>query len=367
MVLKLQYFDECASEPAKSWLIKGVLAADEDSSWFGPPGSLKSMLLTDIVVHLAAGINWRGYKTKAPAGVVYFALERAGLTRRRLAAHAVRDKMNNLPIAVAGDLVDLLDEICIVTITDTIKAAELKFGIPVGLIVIDTYSKGIAAGGGDEDKAQHVNVAAANLKKIHEGIGHSIHIATIGHSGKDQSRGERGSNAKLGHVDLAVQISGDRIKTATVVKANDQPDGHLTSFSAQEIVLGVDEDGEPRVAGILSTAALAAPTAVRKLSGRQDAALSALRRLGAVHVDVWRDELFRCGTLDGNAKNPREPFRRLKMDLTTAGMISERDGIVRPVDGGTAMSPLPSQLISSPVFPIPPPPPLLAPSHVTSL
>src|SRR5258705_8152019 len=133
MVLKLQYFDDCANEPAKPWLIKGVLAANEDSSWFGPPGSLKSMLLTDIAVHLAAGVEWRGYKIKAKAGVVFFALERAALTRRRLAAYAVRDKRANLPIAVAGDLVDLLDELCIVTIIDTIKAAEVKFGVPVGL------------------------------------------------------------------------------------------------------------------------------------------------------------------------------------------------------------------------------------------
>jgi hypothetical protein len=304
----------------------------------------------------ASCVDWRGYKTKAAAGVVYFALERAGLTRRRLAAHAVRDKLVNLPIAVASDIVDLLDEICIVTITDTIKAAEAKFGIPVGLIVIDTYSKGIAAGGGDEDKAQHVNVAAANLKKIHEGIGHSIHIATIGHSGKDQSRGERGRNAKLGHVDLAVQISGDRVKTATVVKANDQPDGPLTSFSVQEIVLGVDEDGEPRVAGILSADVVAAPTAARKLSMRQDAALSALRRLGAIHVDKWKEELFRCGTLDANAKNPREPFRRLKLELSDAGLIVEQDGIVRPSDGGTIPSPGFWENISLPTFPLPPPP-----------
>jgi hypothetical protein len=360
MVLELKYFDECANEPAKPYLIKGVLAADEDSSWFGPPGSLKSMLLTDISVHLAGGVDWRGYKTKAVAGVVYFALERAGLTRRRLAAHAVRDKLVNLPIAVAGDIVDLIDDASVVTITETIKAAQAKFGIPVGLIVIDTYSKGIAAGGGDEDKAQHQNIVAANLKKIHEAFApNKIHIATIGHSGKDQSRGERGSNAKLGHVDLAVQITGDRIKTATVVKANDQPDGPLTSFSVQEIVLGVDEDGEPRVAGILSAAAVSAPLVVRKLTGRQDAALIALRRLGAVHVDVWRDELFRCGTLDGNAKNPREPFRRLKLELSAAGLIIERDGIVQPSNGGIIPFP------SLPVIPIPPPP--LAPSHVTPL
>jgi RecA-family ATPase len=86
--VKLYFFDECCNEPSKPWLIKHVIACDEDSLWFGAPGSLKSSLLTDIAVHLAAGGVWRGYKVKASAGVVYFAFERAGLTKRRLAAHS---------------------------------------------------------------------------------------------------------------------------------------------------------------------------------------------------------------------------------------------------------------------------------------
>jgi RecA-family ATPase len=71
--VKLHFFDECCNGPAKPWLIKGVIANDEDSLWVGAAGSLKSSLLTDIAVHLAAGIDWRGYKVKASAGVVYFA------------------------------------------------------------------------------------------------------------------------------------------------------------------------------------------------------------------------------------------------------------------------------------------------------
>jgi RecA-family ATPase len=81
-VLALKFFDECCNEPAKPWLIKGVMAMDEDSTWFGPPGSLKSTLLVDLAIHLAAGKNWRGFKTKVQTGIVYFALERASLTRR---------------------------------------------------------------------------------------------------------------------------------------------------------------------------------------------------------------------------------------------------------------------------------------------
>ena len=69
----------------------------------------------------------------------------------------------------------------------------------------------------------------------------SLHIASIGHTGKDESRGERGSNAKRADMDVVVQVSGDSVKTATVEKANDQPEGPL-SFRLEPFDFGPDED-----------------------------------------------------------------------------------------------------------------------------
>src|SRR5262249_57275010 len=43
--LKLTFFDECLEIKPKNWIIKGVIAKDENSSWFGPPKSIKSGLL----------------------------------------------------------------------------------------------------------------------------------------------------------------------------------------------------------------------------------------------------------------------------------------------------------------------------------
>jgi hypothetical protein len=40
---------------------------------------------------------------------------------------------------------------------------------------------------------------------------------------------ERGSNAKRADMDLQVQISGEETRTATIIKANDGPDGPLTA------------------------------------------------------------------------------------------------------------------------------------------
>jgi hypothetical protein len=178
--LKLTFFDECLAFRPKEWLIKGVIARGESSSWFGPPKVIKSGLLLDASVHLAAGVDeWRGYRIKERVGVVKFALERADLQRRRLGAYATRDGYTSLPIAIAGDLINLLDPNSVELITKTVRAAEDRFGLPVGLVTIDTTAKGIAAGGGDEDKAKDQNAVAANMNGCTSNYPASISRASV--------------------------------------------------------------------------------------------------------------------------------------------------------------------------------------------
>src|SRR5262245_9733958 len=80
--LKLTFFDDCTEYVSKRWLIKGVIAFGETSRWIAPPGRGKSAVQSDICVHLGAGINWRGYRTKGRFGTVYFAFERPDLVKR---------------------------------------------------------------------------------------------------------------------------------------------------------------------------------------------------------------------------------------------------------------------------------------------
>ena len=285
--MPLTFFDELSETPTpKPWLIKNVISRGETSSWIAPPGKGKSALLTDIAVHLAGGVDWRGFRTKGRSGVVYFALERADLVRRRLIAHRQRDGLKDLPIAVAGEVIDLLNRSCVNVILATIRAAEKRFSCEVGLAIFDTNSKGIAAGGGDEDKAKDQNLVQANLRRLFD-HGCHIHIAGIGHTGKDESKGERGSNARLADVDVQVQITGDEIKTASIKKANDQPEGFLTSFKLVPHDFGRDEDGDPFRTFIVSSDIFANEHG----SGRQrssDRQVMALRALAEVTLSQGR-------------------------------------------------------------------------------
>jgi hypothetical protein len=280
--LNLTFFDQITDAVPKPWLIKNVIARGETSSWIAQPGKGKSALLIDIAIHLAAGKDWRGHRTKGRSGVVIFALERADLVRRRLIAHRLRDDLPALPIAVVGQVIDLMHKSCADQILTAVQRAEEHFGCPAGLVIIDTYPKGIAAGGGDESLAKDQNIAVANMRRVLDRA--HIHIAGIGHTGKDESRGERGSNARLADVDLLVHLTGDTIKTATVKKANDQAEDTLTSFRLEPFDFGPDEDGDPFRTFILSPEIISGiATKDRPLSDRQRLALEALAEAVLTH------------------------------------------------------------------------------------
>lgn len=248
-----------AATVARDHLIKGILVRGETSAWIAPPGGLKSALLASAAIAVASGRDWHGRKNKGAAGVVYFALERADLVHRRLLAHGERLELTNLPIAVVSRTIDLMDRNTVPIVVATVAEAEASFGCEAGLLIFDTFAKLVAAGGGDEDKARDQGRVFSNLQRIKEQLRNEregrrgAHIAIIGHTGKDESRGARGSNAILGDGDVMVTITGaEHARTAVVTKANDMPEGPLFSFRSVVHHFGHDEDGDPITVNIVS-------------------------------------------------------------------------------------------------------------------
>ena len=320
---RLFYFADCDKAIVKAWLLKGLIAAGESSSWIGPPGSGKSAILTAIAVYIALGGDWRGFRNRAQKGrgVLYLAFERGVLVRRRLAAYK-RQGFVNLPIAVREGCIDLLSPSCVDIIRAAIKEAEAHLGETICL-VIDTFGKGIALGGGNENDAKDQNRAFANLQALRDQTG--VHTAEIHHTGKDETRGPRGSNAMLGDVDLLVQISGKgRVKVATATKANDQAEGELFQFTIRSADLGTDEDGDPITVGIVDDTEPAATQATEWPAGSQDfreAFFEALLDSGfdhaigngptvrAAHLDAVRN-LYRSRFVDAVKDDTKRPHRK---------------------------------------------------------
>lgn len=241
--LRHAYLGDVETMPAKKpWMIKGVLAKGETSAWIAPPKGGKSTLVVDLAIAVASGRDWRGYQNNGASGVLYCALERAADVKRMMVAQLQRGNHGVLPIAIADEIINMMDPGCVELVVTTIRQASDNLRCPIGLLVLDTFAKGIAAGSGDEDKARDQGKVFANLQRIKEQTG--VHCLIIGHTGKDAERGARGSNALLGDVDMMVEISGNDIRRATVTGANDRDTGLVTAFRIERFVLGHDEDGD---------------------------------------------------------------------------------------------------------------------------
>lgn len=288
----------------KMWTIKGIIAWGETSAWIGPPGSMKSALMADLAVHVAFNRDWHGKRAKGACSVMYFALERADLVRRRLEAQIATLGLSYNPgetgniIAVASTI-DLFTEDSVKKVIRTVQNAEAFTGDTVGILIFDTFAKLVAASGGDEDKAKDQGKIFANIERIKEKLGRP-HVAIVGHTGKDETRGSRGSNAILGDADVMVTISGDAIKTATVTKANDMPEGPLFSFKSEVHEFGVDEDGDPITVNIVSAEqpeTLAATAREPKLTANQKTMFAMLHTAGksGLLLSDWNDQAREAG------------------------------------------------------------------------
>lgn len=347
--LPFTLFEEIELSGQKDWILKNVIARRETSSWIAPPGKLKSALITELCVHVGAGWDWRGYRSKGRFGCVYFALERGDLVQRRLAAYRRLYGVDALPIAVVGQTLDVMDPGCVETMIATIRAAEEQFEVPVGLVALDTLAKAIAAGGGDEDKAKDQGRALANLRRVQDAT--DVHVAIIGHTGKDEGRGARGSNAHAGDVDVMVQIKGDDVKVAEIIKANDQAEGVLTRFKGMVHDFGPDEDGDPITTHILDPQLpddgdeneSETPSSPRLPKSAQ-LALRALQkalaecgeipaecnhippRVPCVTFEQWRQYAYRMGISAGEGRAQQLAFKRASDTL----LVSARIGTWEP-------------------------------------
>ena len=347
--IPLDYYENFGNAVDKDWIIKGVIAKGETSSWIGPPGAAKSALLIDLIIGIASGTDWRDYRSKDRVGVVYFALERGQLVKRRCMAHATRSMGTpSLPIAVASQIIDLLSPECVATIVEAIHAAEVHYSCAVGVVVIDTYGKGIAAGGGDENSAKDQNRTLANLRRVQELTG--VHVALVGHTGKDETKGARGSNAHLGDVDLMVQIAVDEsgVRMATITKNNDGAEGVLTRFKLEIVTLGKDEDDDDITAAIVASDLLDSEKekSRAKLNKSQRRAMELLDRcvieegkpaptteypigVSVVPMARWQTACLKGGLSPAGTKESAvKAFRRAVKDLVAMHRISIWDELV---------------------------------------
>jgi AAA domain len=321
--------------------VEGVFAADSFSCVYGAPSAGKTFFLLDLALHVACNRPWNGLGVEQ-SGVIYVALEGAGGFSKRLKAwcqhYGVTD-LADLPFhAMVGSFDMRNDKSTTRDIVETAKAKAALWGKPVRLIVIDTLARAMA--GGDENSAQDMGAVVAIADSIRLATG--ANVCLVHHSGKDDSRGARGSNALLGAVDTEIRVDRDGLsRTATVKKQKDGQEGDSFDFKLETVDFGlVNKWGKPVTSCVPVAAVPASFDPVEGLNERQRTAYQILEKgiqeggRSTLKKGLWRTMLSSALWMEsgrsGRKADDETPsdetfkrkFREVVKDLETQGFIA---------------------------------------------
>jgi hypothetical protein len=334
---------ESTSPPA---LIKDVLTEGGTSLVYGASGLGKTQLVLYTAGHLSTGqASVFGRKIRRKVGCIYVAAEGRGGLKARAEALAQHTgiRLTEGAFEIVATAVDLFaPHADTPRLVATVKAAALRMGCEVGLIVIDTLARSM--GDGDENSTRDMNQFVRNVDRVREDTG--AHVCIVHHVGKDADRGPRGSYALFANVDTVIELrkdSGSKITTATITKQRDGEDGvTLTAFKLRRVILGHDEDGDEISSAVLDPIdPNEAPTRKPGKKRMNPAEVITLRELTnalasegkpvpsdpnipssakVVPVSAWRERTYQAGVADGTQDAKRKAFARAKDALVAAGL-----------------------------------------------
>jgi hypothetical protein len=213
------------------WVIPGMIPEDSTILMIGASQTFKSFLLQHILLSVASGTCFAG-STPLCGVTIYGVLEgRTAVEGERRRAWKDFNGVTAVPdfrtctfpfVENKEDVDDLLEQI------------KLDLGNErLRLIAVDTAGK--AMGGKDENASTDVRSFWRVCDLLRETYGCSV--VAIHHSGKDTSRGARGSSAWTADFDSVLQVtrpSGNHMHVSIkVLKHKDEADGQTWHFRGQ--------------------------------------------------------------------------------------------------------------------------------------
>jgi len=272
----------CLPEPRP--LVEGLISENSFCVMYGAPGSGKSFCALDIGLSIASGMPWHDKQTQQ-GSVLYIAGEGVGGLKRRVKAFHTYHGLSSIgSFHVLQQAVNFRDEQSVKRLLRSIDREGGNFQA----VFVDTVARALP--GSDENSATDMGAFVDACDRIR----HHTGAAVIGvhHSGKDVSRGMRGSSALLGAVDTSIEVknTGDVICLKNE-KQKDHAEHPPIYLKMKEIVL---IDGSSVILELISSDGGKNPTKRPRFgSARQYAAYQALRNLlieekvSKVPVSLW--------------------------------------------------------------------------------
>lgn len=234
---------DTANDNTNPWVVRRLLRAGYTASIYAPPKAGKSTMTTDLAFHIATGKAWQGHEVKRAVPVLYIT-ERPYQIKSSMRALASRHgvKPNNVMIIERACLIS--DPAFMGNMLATFESFKDAVGEYPGVLVFDTFAK--AAAGMDENSASDIAIANMKLRDI-QATHPQLLILTVGHTGKDSAKGERGSNATMGDRDLGLEVvqHDGGARSCRIAYANElEADKSIATFNITADKIGEDSDGE---------------------------------------------------------------------------------------------------------------------------
>lgn len=326
--LRTEAEDDARQPP--EWFIDGLVPLKGLTLVYGAPGSYKSFVALDMALSAAASLPCYGLDVK-PGPVIYLAGEGAlGIAKKRRPAWRLAKQITGpIPFYTLDVMPLARDSEAVIKFVDDVKAQDVM----PQLVVVDTLAR--LSLGLNENDVKEIGLSLAALEYIRREL--NTTVIAIHHSGKDDSRGARGSSSIQGAVDAALYIKANpEARAVTII--NEAPMGKQKDAEPHpNIVLKGEE-----VFGSLVFRPIAASEA-KALAASADAlthseVFDALKALSAVDIRTSQNtrvlavEIMKLRGCDGNeddyAKrlgNCERNLRRLSKDRL-AGYCSDLDG-----------------------------------------
>ncbi|ENF5982795.1 AAA family ATPase [Escherichia coli] len=225
------------------YVVKGIIPAVSLCSIYGASGSYKSFLAGSWACHVSTGRQWGGRRV-AHGAVLYVVGEGGiGVPRRVKAWEVVHgEQVKNLylvnrPIFPAAPLD--VEEMVIAA-----RQVERETGKPVRMIILDTLAH--CFGGNDENDSRDMGAFIRGCDELKRRTGATVLV--VHHSGKDETKGARGSSAFRASLDAEYRIrredAGSEALVISCTKMKDAEELKEAAYDLRVVELFTDADGE---------------------------------------------------------------------------------------------------------------------------